>query len=62
MTDTIHTVPYDLAVHVARSIRLGLDRPLEGDWEVGLAADDQMDAYHSIPNLESQKGLCIIAF
>ena len=62
LPDTIHTVPYDFPVHVVRAIRIGLGTPLCGDLEVGLTADDQKDAYHSIPNMESQKGLGVIAF
>ena len=60
LLDTICTTPFDISANllIHSRQRLGL---LADHWKPGLSSDDQKDAYHTIPNLFTQLGLCVIA-
>ena len=61
LSDTILTVPHDIAIIIVQRLRSALNLPLQNEWQVGLSAEDQKSAYHTIPNLFSMLGLSVIA-
>jgi len=61
LLDTIRTTPFDVSASILRLARARLGE-LSGQWQPGISSEDQKDAYHTIPNLRQQLGLCVIAY
>ena len=61
LLDTIKSTPFDITAARLMSLRSELG-PLFGALEPGLSSEGQKDAYHTIPNAQSQLGFCVIAF
>ena len=61
MTETIYTVPYDIAVLNFKWLRWRLGTQLRGKWHPALGTDDMRDAYRKIPNRPQQERYCVIA-
>ena len=62
LSETIHTVPFDVGALVARALREEAGRALAGPRQSTLGSYDMRDAYRSIPNAASQEAVCIIAY
>ena len=61
-SETISTVPSDIAVQNFMFLRSLLNRPLDKEWSPLLGTDDFEDAYRCIPNHSKQDKFSVFAF